>query len=95
MAKQITFLFDHQADVLSISQGHPIQTDSIPLNQNVILHVEPKTNTIVGFSIIDFLKQFTNSESPVSIPLDVAFERVHTRKPRIRKKESRRKTQLK
>lgn len=95
MDKQITFLFDHQADVLSISQGHPICTNSVPLNQNVILHIKPNTDQIVGFSIVDFLKQFVNSESPVSLPLAVTFKRANKRKPRTNSKESRRKTQAK
>lgn len=91
MDKQLTFLYDHQADVLNISRGHPVYTDSVPLDENVILHVEPNTDHIVGFSIIDFLKQFTKSESPVSIPLEIQFERITPKKPRTSDQVSRRK----
>lgn len=73
---ELRFLYDHQADVLSICAGQSIQTDSVPLDENVILHVDPASQAIVGFSIIDFVKQFANAESPRAIPIVATFERV-------------------
>lgn len=73
--KQLRFLYDHTADVLSICAGQSIYTDSVPLDENVILHIDPATQTIVGFSIIDFVKQFANTESPRAIPIAATFER--------------------
>ena len=74
--KQLNFLYDHSADVLSICAGQSVNTDSVPLDENVILRVDPATQAIVGFSIIDFLKRFTNTETPASVPLTATFERV-------------------
>lgn len=74
-AKHLRFLYDHKADVLSICAGQALYTDSVPLDENVILHVDPATQTIVGFSIIDFIKQFANTELPRAIPIAARFER--------------------
>lgn len=82
MNQQLAFLYDHKADVLYISSGHPVYTDSIALDENVILHLEPATQKIVGFAIVDFLKRFTNTETPASVPIAAKFERVKQRKSR-------------
>ena len=80
MTQALNFLYDHKTDVLSISAGHPVNTDSVPLDEKVILHITPQTQEIVGFSIIDFLKRFTNTETPASIPIAATFERVNKRR---------------
>lgn len=85
--KQLRFLYDHKADVLSICAGQSIQTDSVPLDENVILHVDPATRAIVGFSIIDFIRQFANTESPHAIPIAATFEQ-SKKKPTPRKSKS-------
>lgn len=72
--KQLRFLYDHKTDVLSICAGQSIYTDSVPLDENVILHVDPASQAIVGFSIIDFVRQFANTESPRAIPIAAKFE---------------------
>lgn len=74
--QQLRFLYDHKADVLSICAGQSVYTDSIPLDENVILHVDPATQTIVGLSIVDFIQRFANTESPRAIPVNVTLERV-------------------
>ena len=82
MDQQLNFLYDHKTDVLYISSGHPVYTDSVALDENTILHLEPASQSIVGFSIIDFVKRFTNTESPVSIPIAATFERARKSKSR-------------
>ena len=79
--QQLRFLYDHKTDVLSICAGQSIYTDSVPLDENVILHIDPATQTIVGLSIIDFIKQFANTESPRVIPITATFKR--TRKTKL------------
>ncbi len=73
--KELRFLYDHQADVLSICAGQSVYTDSVPLDENVILHIDPATQTIVGLSLVDFIKQFASTESPRAIPIAATFER--------------------
>lgn len=76
MDKQLNFLYDHQADVLNISKGQPVYTDSIALNDQVILRLNPTTQEIVGFSIVDFMSRFANRETPASVPLTATFKRI-------------------
>lgn len=78
MDKQLNFLYDHAADVLHISVGHPIFSDSAPLNNEIILQIDPTTQKIVGFSIVDFIKCFANHEEPRSVPLGATFERLRS-----------------
>jgi uncharacterized protein YuzE len=73
---ELRFLYDHKADVLSISTGQSVNTDSVPLDENVILHIDPATQAIVGFAIIDFIQRFVNTESPRSITIATTFERI-------------------
>ncbi len=76
MDDQLNFLYDHTADVLHISRGHPILFDSVELNDQVILQLSPTSREIVGFSIVDFMARFANSETPSTVPLVATFERV-------------------
>lgn len=76
MDEQLNFLYDHTADVLHISRGHPVFFDSVESNDQVILQLNPVTQEIVGFSIVDFMARFVNSESPVTVPLVATFTRV-------------------
>jgi uncharacterized protein YuzE len=76
MDDQLNFLYDHTADVLHISRGHPVFFDSVELNDQVILQLNPTSNEIVGFSIVDFMARFANSETPSTVPLVATFERV-------------------
>ncbi len=80
MEKQLNLLYDHRADVLYISKGHPVYTDSVALDENVILHVDPQTQAIVGFAIVDFIKRFVNKETPASVPIVATFERAQKAK---------------
>jgi hypothetical protein len=90
MDQPLCFLYDHKTDVLSISCGHPIYTDSVALDENVILHVEPTTQKIVGFSIVDFIRRFANTETPACIPLIANFERRRRTKTRQTRRATRR-----
>ncbi len=78
--QRLNFIYDHQADVLSISTGQSVYTDSDPLDENVILHVDPQTQAIVGFAIVDFIKRFVNKETPASVPIVATFERAQKAK---------------
>lgn len=76
MDAQLNFLYDHQADVLNVTKGQPVYTDSIALNDQIILRLNPTTQEIVGFSIVDFMSRFTNRETPSSLPLTATVKRV-------------------
>ena len=76
MDNQLNFLYDHAADVLYVSKGHPVYTDYVELNDDVILRLNPLTKEIVGFTIVDFIKCFVNKETPSNVPLTATIERV-------------------
>ena len=83
MKNELNFLYDHGADVLYVSKGHPIYTDYVELNDDIILRLDPRTQEVVGFTIVDFVGRFTKEASPLSVPLDVTFDRA-SRKQRAR-----------
>lgn len=87
---QLQFLYDHAADVLHVSMAHPVLTNSTALNDNVILQVDPVTNQVVGFSMVDFLKCFAKNPEPVTVPLVATFARLNaiTKRRRPARKKS-------
>ena len=93
MDKPLNFLYDHAADVLHMSAGHPVLFDSVPLNEQIILQLDPMTQQVVGFSMIDFLKRFKDNEEPVTVPVIATFARVNakTKRRRPARKKSQRK----
>jgi hypothetical protein len=84
LVNQLQFLYDHAADVLHVSMGHPILTNSTALDDNVILQIDPATKQVVGFSIVDFLKRFANNQEPVTVPLVATFARLNVAAKRRR-----------
>jgi uncharacterized protein YuzE len=81
---RLSFQYDHLTDVLFIASGHPVNTDSVGLDENVIMHTDPQTGAVVGFSILDFTKRFVNQETPAVIPLTARFERLKQRRKSTR-----------
>ena len=74
MENQMNFLYDHTADVLYVSKGHPVYTDYVELNDDVILRLDPLSKEVVGFTIVDFISRFSKEALPFSVPLSVTFE---------------------
>ena len=56
MAQKLRFAFDKEGDVLDISIGKPKPAISRETKDDVIIHLDPKTNKIVGFTILNFTK---------------------------------------
>lgn len=75
MNKQLNFLYDKDADVLYVSLGKPAYTDYQEIGENLILRLDPETESIVGFTVLDFIAQANNQETPLHIPLQAKFER--------------------
>jgi uncharacterized protein YuzE len=74
MNDQLSLLYDREADVLYVAKGHPKYTDYVELNNHIILRLDPTTQEIVGFTIIDFAGRFASKTPPLNIPLDATFE---------------------
>jgi len=73
MEQGLRLLYDREADVLYVSQGRPKYTDYVEAGEDVILRLDPVTQEIVGFTILDFAAHFAREEPTLSLPLDVAF----------------------
>ena len=84
MDKQLNFLYDQEADVLYVSLGKPEFTDYVELGNNLILRLDPETKDVVGFTVIDFVRQAKHQDLPLRLPLQATFERTrHARKTRV------------
>ena len=90
MDTPLNILYDHAADVLHVSAGHPVLCDAAPLNDQIILQLDPMTKDIVGFSMVDFLKRFKDNPEPIMLPLLTTFARLHssTKRRRTTRKKS-------
>ena len=74
MVRELKFLYDQEADVLYVSLGHPEYTDYVEVNDDFILRLDPDTKEVVGFTIIDFVAHFSQSEPGLHIPLEASFQ---------------------
>ncbi len=83
MKHELNFLYDHAADVLYVSKGHPVYTDYVELTDDIILRLDPQTRAVVGFTVIDFIERFAKEALPLRVPLSVTFERAN-KKPKTR-----------
>ena len=49
--------YDREADVLYISFGEPKPTEGIEIGDGTILRIDPKTEEVVGLTILNFSKR--------------------------------------
>ncbi len=69
-----TMDYDREADVLYVTKGKPAYTDYVEYTDDIILHFDPQTKELVGFTIIDFLKYFLESGGQAfQLPFQVNF----------------------
>ncbi len=69
--EKMMFWFDKEGDILDISIGKPKAAISKEIGGDVMLRVDPKTNEVVGFTILNFEKRFTGSKKPEEISLPI------------------------
>ena len=67
--------YEKDADVLYISLGKPAYTDYKEVGENLILRLDPETQEVVGFTVIDFIAQAKQQDLPLRLPLQGTFER--------------------
>ncbi|WP_040371955.1 DUF2283 domain-containing protein [Desulfurobacterium sp. TC5-1] len=53
--------YDGEADVLYVSFGKPKPAEGLDIGDGTILRIDPKTNEVAGFTILDFSRR-TESE---------------------------------
>ena len=66
--KKVSFDYDEKADVFYMSFGKPRPAITEEIN-NVGVRIDPKTNEIVGFTIISFLKIFQRRDKPITVSI--------------------------
>ncbi|MGQ4915969.1 MAG: DUF2283 domain-containing protein [Candidatus Asgardarchaeia archaeon] len=55
--KDLEWDYDPEADVLYLSIGKPRVAESIDIGDGIIVRIDPKSNEIVGITIIGFNKR--------------------------------------
>jgi hypothetical protein len=69
--------YDPAADVLYCSFGPPQEAVGEEVNTGVVIRRNPETNTVVGFTVVDFSKRFAaQPANVVSVPLDSPNEKI-------------------
>ena len=58
MANTLRFAYDKEGDILDIAVGRPRAAISREVSDDVFVRFDPKSRKIVGFSILNFTKQF-------------------------------------
>ncbi len=76
MEKELKFFFDKEGDVLDISIGEPKKAISKEINNDIVVRLDPKTNKIVGFTILNFEKRFEHLNKSETLPITATFSQI-------------------
>jgi uncharacterized protein YuzE len=76
MAKQeLRFAYDKEGDVLDISVGMPRKAISNEIADDFFVRIDPDTNRIVGFTILNFERTVGRRKAKaISVPVKATFE---------------------
>ena len=75
MGKELNFFYDKEGDVLDISIDEPQDAISNEIEDDFFVRMNPKTKEIVGFSILNFEKYFSQgSDFKRVVPIEAKFE---------------------
>ncbi len=66
MKEKIILDYDEEADILYLSFGEPRSAITEEMG-NIGVRVDPKTNEIVGLTVIEFLKTFKMKHQPIQV----------------------------
>ncbi len=71
MKEKLRFWFDEEGDILDISIGKPKKAISKGVGDDILVRVSPKTNKVVGFTILNFTRRFKgrHAERGMQIPI--------------------------
>ena len=61
--------FDPKSDVLYCSLGEPQEAIGVETEGGVIVRLNPETDEVVGFTILDFVRRFEQCTNTLSIPM--------------------------
>lgn len=76
-ANYLNLYYDQEADVLYFSKGQPSANDiSDEASDEVIVRKDPKTNSVTGFTILNFSKKSKNSNKSIALPLEIDLKQL-------------------
>ena len=59
-----------------ISIGSPKEAISKEVNDDILVRVQPETEEIVGFTILNFAERFSGLKKEQSVPIKAQFESI-------------------
>jgi uncharacterized protein YuzE len=69
MAERLRFFFDREADILYLSLGKPRAAISKEVGDDIVVRVDPKTQRVVGCTILNLTKRFAHMKATEPLPL--------------------------
>ena len=71
---KLYYYYDREADVLYFSKGKPSAKDQAQeTRDDVILRLDPRTQEVRGFSVLNFMKRLSSKATPLPLPFNIEF----------------------
>ncbi len=72
--KMMKIFYDRKGDVLYISIGLPREAISRETGDEILIRMDPTTQEIVGFTILNFAERFSNVQEERAVPVTAQFQ---------------------
>lgn len=72
--KLMKIFYDRKGDVLYISIGSPREAISRETGDDILIRMDPKTQEIVGFTILNFTERFSDVHKERAVPVTAQFQ---------------------
>ena len=76
MDEKLKVFFDKIGDVLDIAIGEPREAISKEADNDIIVRFDPKTDEIIGFTILNFEKRFEHMNASETLPITATFSQI-------------------
>ena len=70
----LRIFYDRKGDVLYISVGSPREAISKETGDDILIRMDPTTQEIVGFTILNFTERFSNIQEERAVPVTARFQ---------------------
>jgi len=78
MSEGLKIVYDREVDVLYVSLARPEYTRYVEIGDDLILRLDPHSNEIVGFTILDFAAHFDRQvAASLDLPLRATLTPTH------------------
>ena len=76
MERKLKFFYDKEGDVLDIAIDDPTESISKELENDIIKRLDPHTDEIVGFTILNYEERFEHLDSSETLPIASTFSHI-------------------